>query len=740
MSELADGVYRYLVRYGAPGFVGRFGAIRRIDAPRGARVVVATERGWEAGEVLLGAEDVHASQDRRPPAGELLRVMTDEDLAREAELRGIHLPVLERCRRLLAERGLEVAVMDGETLLDGRRVILYFLGPPSEKLGPLAVELGQETGALHVQFQSLETAGAALAPGADSGEEALPAAMVDAKPPSRQETIKRESAAHWPAIARALADPSTTRLVKDHAFLLQLHGVYQQEDRDWRPSASGARLGETSGAASGRRHSLMIRTRPPGGRLTAAQMLTQLALADRYGRGALRLTARQGLQLHGVAKGEARRVVQEIHASLLTTLGACGDGARNVVCCPAPLRGDRVRMRLQVVAAEIARHLTPRSPAYYEIWLDEEPWPVADAADEEPLFGRSFLPRKFKVGLAPPGDNCVDIYTQDVGLIAVADGERLLGFDVLVGGGLGVSPKRADTEARLAEPLAFVPAGDELRVIDAIVQVYRDHGQRRDRRRARLKYFIADEGIARFKTLVEERLEQSLALPRGARIAGYDDHLGWRQQGDGQLFLGVPILCGRIQDTATQRLKTALRQALQRCASPVRLTPQQNLLLCDLAPERQGEIAHIFETCGVELVEAISPVRRHALACPALPTCGLALTEAERLLPQLLDEVEQELARRGLERESWTLRVAGCSNACARTATADIALVGRSAGKYALHIGGGLPGDRLNRLYRDNLPQERLVEEIVALLTIFQQHRRAGEPLGACLNRLHPIL
>jgi sulfite reductase (ferredoxin) len=718
-----DGVFRYLVRYGAPGFVGRFGSIRKIDVRRGTRVVVATDRGLEAGEVLVGPDDAESGADRGPPAGELLRVMTGEDLAQEAQLRDAHLPVLERCRRLIEERGLDAAVVEGETLLDGRRILLYFLGPPSEKLGPLAVELGRESGSLHVQFQPLET------PVGETSEvlDASPAPEV--APLSRQETIKHEAATRWPKIAAALDDPSQPRLAKDDAFLLELHGVYQQENRDLRRQAS-------PGEVRRREHAFMVRTRPPGGRLTAVQLLAHLDIADRFGKGTLRITSRQGLQLHGVAKGDVRSVLQAINAALATTLGACGDVSRNVMCCPAPLRDDPVRARLQATAAEIARHFTPRSSAYYEIWLDELPPHDAGAAEEEPVYGPAYLPRKFKIALGAPDDNCVDVFTQDIGLVAVAEGGRLAGFDVLVGGGLAVSPKRQDTFPRLAEPLAFVPAGEELRIIDAIVQVHRDHSSRNDRRRARLKYLVADQGIAAFKAMVEGVLEAELAPPHGAAATGYDDHLGWRPQGDGRLFLGAPIANGRIQDDGEVRLKTALRELLTRHASPVRLTPQQNILLCDIPPERKAEIEDLLQTHGVPLVEELSPLRRHALACPALPTCGLAVAEAERLMPKLLDEVEHELTRRGLEHEPFTLRVAGCPNACSRTATADIALVGQAPGKYALYAGGCLAGDRLNVLVREGVAEDRLMTEIAALLATFQERRSGEESLGNCWRRI----
>jgi sulfite reductase (ferredoxin) len=717
-------ISRYLVRYGAPGFVGWFGTVHAIDAPRGAQVVVASDRGMETGEVLLEAKNASAASDAAAPTGELLRRMTAEDARLVEQLREKLPPLLEQCRRLLAERNIPVAIVDGEVLLDAEHAVIYFAGEPTEKLGPLAVELGRTAPSLHIQFQTLD----AIALQSDPGAEAA-AKIVDAPPEklSRQETIKAEAASRWPQIARELEDAAKDKFPRDDAFLLQLHGVYQQEDRDAKNAAVASRKASGPVAVPARRRFFMVRTRPPGGRLTARQLLVHLELADRFGDGTLRITSRQGLQLHGVAKGNIRSVLQEINASLLTTLGACGDVSRNVMCCPAPLRGDRLRTRLQTIATEIARHFTPQSSPYYEIWLDEEPYSAASS--EEPVYGATYLPRKFKTALALPEDNCVDVFTQDIGLLAEVEDGRLAGFNVLVGGGLGVTPGRDDTFPRLAEPLAFVAAGEELRVLDAIVRIHRNHSNRRDRRRARLKYLVADLGISKFKAAVGEVLERELAPPKALEVSGYDDHLGWRPQGDGLFFLGLPVPSGRISDAGDGSFKAALRTALARFQSPVRLTAQQNLILCDLPPERQSEVETIFHDAGVPLVEYLSPLRRHFLACPALPTCGLALAEAERMAPELLSRVEQEMQRLRLADEPITFRISGCPSGCARSATADVALVGRSPGRYAIYTGGWLRGDRLNELWRDEVPQERLVEEIVAAVL-----RHCGDHVGVAAH------
>jgi len=732
MTLAEKGVSRFLVRYGAPGFVGCFGTVHSLHAPRGTHVVVATDRGEELGEVLVGSDADLWKHDSRPPTGEVLRIATPDDQRRATELARSHLPVLEQCQRLAAERGVEAVVVDGETLLDGRHIILYFLGEATEKLGPLAVELGRMNPAGWVQFQSWESPEVkeASVTATSSFEATVPSRLT------RQELWKSNASGRWPDIAAALHDATRDRLPREDAFLLQLHGVYQQQDRDQRAKRSVSLSPADASSEKRPRHFFMVRTRAPGGRLTARQMLVHLDLAERYGLGTVRVTSRQGLQIHGVAKGGLREVIREINDALLTTLGACGDVSRNVMCCPAPLRQDRIRTRLQSLAVEISRYLTPHATPYYDIWLDEGPSIEMSPSVNEPVYGPIYLPRKIKLGLTLPEDNCIDVLTQDVGLVAAVEGERLLGFDVFVGGGLGTSPQRGDTFARLAEPIGFVSASDALRVIDAIVKVHRDNSSRQDRRRARLKYLLAEWGVERFRTAVEAHLDRPLAPALGVAIKSYDDHLGWHLQGDGHLFLGVPLISGRIEDTDTARAKTALREILEQIQPSVRLTPQQNLLLCDLTPEQRPKIEAILHAHGVAMVEELSPLRRRALACPAFPTCGLAVAEAERLLPRFLSQVEQQMNALGLTGENISLRIAGCANACSRTATAEIALVGCGQGMYAMYLGGDSRGDRLNVLYRSQVAEPQIANEVYLLLTRYQSERIAGETLADFLRRL----
>jgi sulfite reductase (ferredoxin) len=717
MEAGGDGVYRFLVRYGTPGFVGRFGSVHAIAAPRGAWVAVATDRGVEAGQVLVSADDPKLKHDSRPPVGEILRALTDDDQERRQSLQLLAGKLLEQGRELAASQSVGVALLDGEVLLGGDRAVLYYAGESTTALGPIAVALSRCFDGLHVQFQPL---GTALGNGEPQVSPSSEEPRNETRPPPQtyQERVKSESSLRWPEIVRQMDDPHLAKLKRDDAFLLQWHGVYQQQLHKSRHVA------------------FMARIKPPGGRLTARQLLTLLDLADEVGDGTLRITARQGLQLHGVAKQNVRRTIQKVEGALLTTLGACGDGSRNVMCCPAPQRNDRIRTRIQSLAAEIARLLAPQGSAYYDLWIADSQH--NDPQDfREPLYGPTYLPRKLKVGIALPEDNCVDVLAQDVGLMAVTDDERLRGFNVLVGGGLAASTKRPDATPHLAEPLAFVSATDALRIVDAIVQVHRDFGNRQDRRRGRLRHLIQQVGLDEFRRLVELRFDSSLEPPVPLKITGCDDHLGWRRQGDGNLYLGLRVLSGRIGDLSGVQLKTFLRQVLAVRDSAVRLTPQQNLLLCDLEPQSQQTIEHILSECGVPFAESMSLLRRHAMACPALPTCGLAVAEAERLLPQLLAPLQAELERRGLQQEPFSLRLAGCSNGCSRSALADIALVGRSQGTYAIYAGGRLQGDRLNVLVREHVPENRLVQVLASLFDEYLNQHLPEESFSDCLFRLY---
>ncbi len=413
---------------------------------------------------------------------------------------------------------------------------------------------------------------------------------------------------------------------------------------------------------------------------------------------------------------------------------------------PGPYKQNPVRGQLQELADGIAAHLAPRSRAYHEIWLtDQETGDeqlVAGgppAEDVEPIYGPTYLPRKFKTAIGLPADNCVDLYANDLGLLAIVEGggsgERIIGFNVLVGGGMGVTPSAEKTFPALAKRMAFIRPEQAIDVATAIVKVQRDFGNRADRKVARLKYLIANRGLPWFKSKVEEYYGAALPEPHPDDVHGFDDHLGWQEQGDGRWFYGLNIENGRILDDDSLRLKTALRLICSRFGPVLRLTAHQSVLLADLEAKDRGDVEAILRDHGVKLSHEISNLRRWSMACVAWPTCGLSITEAERALPGMVDQLEVELARLGLSGETFTLRMTGCPNGCARPYNSDIGLVGRAAHKYGVFVGGRLLGDRLNFLFRDLVPADDIVPTLTTLLTYYKQDRQPGETLGDFCHR-----
>lgn len=512
---------------------------------------------------------------------------------------------------------------------------------------------------------------------------------------------------------------------KGSVQLLKFHGTYQQDDRDARKA--------NRAAGAGKAFMFMVRTRIPGGALTPGQLLAELDLCDELGDGTLRVTSRQGLQLHGVLKQDLRATILRINEAALSTLAACGDVERNVMCCPAPIQ-DGIRDQLQALSLEFADHFAPRTSSYREIWLIDpesgEKTAVGDEPDVEPIYGPTYLPRKFKTGIGLPGDNCVDLYSQDLGLLAIVENGKLAGFNLLVGGGFGVTPSNANTFPAVAQPMAYVPADQAIAAAEAIVKVQRDFGNRVDRKRARMKYLIHDWGLPAFREKVEEYFGGKLADPRPVPVVDHDDHIGWSEQGDGRWFYGLNIENGRIKNEGDFKLKTALRQICMELDPSIRLTAHQSILFCDLAEDDRDRLEGILASCGVPTSGSISTVRRWSMACVAWPTCGLAVAESERALPGVIDQVEAELARQGLGDERFTVRMTGCPNGCARPYNSDVGLVGRTLGKYTLFLGGRVQGDRLNFRYKDLVPEDRVAAELAPLFAYFKESRIEGETFG----------
>jgi sulfite reductase (ferredoxin) len=540
---------------------------------------------------------------------------------------------------------------------------------------------------------------------------------------SKVEQVKRESRSLRGALAEGLADPTLTAFDDDGYSLLKFHGVYQGYDRD---SAT-----ERKQAGQEKKYEFMVRVRIPGGRLTALQYLALDALADDHANGTLRITTRQSIQYHGVVKSTLKATIAGINEALLTTLAACGDVVRTVTTVAAPIR-DAVHARLEADARALSTHLLPATRAYHEIWVDGE---KVQGPEEDALYGDAYLPRKFKIGVAVPEDNSVDVLTNDLAIVPVWEAGTLVGYNFALGGGLGVQHNNAKTYPRLASFVAFVEPADLLDAAAAVVKLHRDFGDRGNRRHARLKYIIQERGEEWAKAQLETYLGKALAPPREIAAWTVVDHLGWHEQGDGRLYLGIPIPSGRIAD-GEARIRTALRTIVERFQVPPTLTPTQDIILADVRPEDRAALDAILGEHGVVTAERVSPVRRWTYACPALPTCGLALTEAERVREPFLDRLEAVLARYGLENERMTIRMTGCPNGCARPYAGDIGIVGRMPGFYALFLGGDFEGTRLGFKFLDKVSEPGLTETLDPIFSLFAEEREAGEGFGDFCFRL----
>ncbi len=532
-------------------------------------------------------------------------------------------------------------------------------------------------------------------------------------------------------LAGQLAD-GTDHLSEDGKQLIKFHGSYQQEDRDARKARQRAGVGKA--------FMFMIRLKLPGGKLTADQYLAIDDLAGRYGSGTLRLTTRQSIQLHGVLKGDLKATIAGINDALLTTLGGCGDVNRNVVCCPAPT-GDPVRVQMQALTDAVAAHLAPRAGmrAYHELWLNgekvETPGAVLD--EGEPIYGRTYLSRKFKTAFALPADNCTDLLAHCLGFLAVVEGGEPVGYDLYAGGGQGQTNSKADTYPLLAQPICFVGPDEVVAAAEAVVRLFRDHGDRTDRKRARLKYVVHDWGVEKFRAVfARDYWNRPLQPPRGVPITGADLHHGWHRQRDGKWFLGLSVENGRVKDEGSLRLRSGLRAIAARVRCTVRLTAQQDVLLGDVAPADRRIVDSLLGEYGVPRPETLPMVRKWSMACPAIPTCGLALTESERALPAIVRQLERVLAELGLGGEPIGVRMTGCPNGCARPYQSEVGIVGRGGTKFTLYVGGDAFGRRLNAELEDGVPLDRIVPKLAAIFRAFATERHGDEAFGTYCARV----
>lgn len=559
---------------------------------------------------------------------------------------------------------------------------------------------------------------------------------------TEQETYKAESHKLRGKISAELADENA--YVSDESYeLLKFHGSYQGYDRDTATERKKQKLDKE--------WEFMARLKIPGGRLTAGQYLALDKLCDLCANGTLRITTRQSIQYHSVLKADLKPLVRGICEELLSTLGGCGDVVRNVVTSPAPY-ATRKHARLLEDAVAIARAMTPRTDAYAEIWMDGEDvtkefddgrldWihnGIVEDGDD-PLYGAAYLSRKFKIALTIPEDNSMDILTNDLAIIAVWEEDALKGYNFYLGGGLGMTHNKPETYPRLATPVCFVEPGDLMAAAQAVVKLQRDYGDRTDRKHARLKYVMEEKGTAWAKQEIETRLGKTLEDVRPMAPLVVPDHLGWHAQGDGKWFLGVPVPDGRIRQYDAEHynadIRGGLRDVIGRFMMPIILTSDNNILLYNIYEKDKIEIESILRSYNIPLREEISNLRRDFLACVALPTCGKALAEGERVSLPLIAQFEQLFTRHGVENDRIAVRLTGCPNGCARPYVGDIGIVGRMPDHYSLYIGGDYACTRLNTKVFDRVPQEHLTTVLDPMLALYTKNRHPGEGFGDFCTR-----
>jgi sulfite reductase (NADPH) hemoprotein beta-component len=544
---------------------------------------------------------------------------------------------------------------------------------------------------------------------------------------TRNEGLKQAGPALAGSIASTLRDPSLERFSDDDYEFLKFHGIYQQDDRDLRKT--------------GKKYIFMVRGRLPGGFVAPRQYLKFDELATRHGNDTLRITSRQGFQFHGVVKSGLGPLMKGIHEALATTLAACGDVNRNVMAPPTPSMSSLSDL-VYADARQVSDALLPATKAYHQIWVDEVKLDLTTEAPSDysdPLYGKTYLPRKFKTAFAIPPLNDVDVFTNCLGFVAVADGDRLAGYNLLAGGGLGMSHGNAQTFPRMADEIGFFQREQVVPVARGVLTIHRDFGDRTNRKHARLKYVLEERGVEWFRTELESRVGFRFGGVRPFEFTAQGDVFGWHSQRDGRVFLGLHVPAGRIADGSGHALKRALREVVQEFEPEIRLTPSQNLVLAGIDHGAAESITTTLRRHGIEVDRQATPIRRAAMACPALPTCGLALAESERFLPDLMSRIEGVLGELGLGEMEIVTRITGCPNGCARPFMAELGLVGKGPGKYQIYLGGNASSTRLNRLYKDSVKDPEIVGEIRPVLVRYAAERRSGERFGDwCARVLWP--
>lgn len=540
--------------------------------------------------------------------------------------------------------------------------------------------------------------------------------------PSDVERIKKESDYLRGTLKEVMEDRISSGIPDDDNRLMKFHGSYLQDDRDLRNERQKQKLEPA--------YQFMLRVRLPGGVTSPKQWLVMDELADKNANGTLKITTRQTFQMHGVLKWNMKNTIQNIHSTLLDTIAACGDVNRNVLCAANPYQSE-VHSEVYEWSKKLSDDLLPRTRAYHEIWLDEEKVAGTQAVEEvEPMYGPLYLPRKFKIALAVPPSNDIDVFSQDLGFIAIIENDKVIGFNVAIGGGMGSSHGDKATYPQLAKVIGFCTPEQLYDVAEKTITIQRDYGNRSERKNARFKYTVDRLGLETVKEELESRLGWKLGEARPYYFESNGDRYGWVKGVGGKWHFTLFIEGGRVKDTDEYKLKTGLREIAKIHTGEFRLTTNQNLIIANVSSQKKKKMNELMEQYGLTDGKHHSALRRSSMACVALPTCGLAMAEAERYLPELIDKIEEIVDENGLRDKEITIRMTGCPNGCARPGLGEIAFMGKAVGKYNMYLGAAFDGSRLNKMYRENIGEEEILNELRVLLSRYAKERQEDEHFG----------
>lgn len=547
-------------------------------------------------------------------------------------------------------------------------------------------------------------------------------------PPSDVERIKSESNYLRGTLAETLENPISSGIPDDDNRLMKFHGSYLQDDRDLRNERRRQKLEPA--------YQFMVRVRAPGGVATPEQWLVMDRLAHEYANGTLKLTTRQAFQMHGILKWDMKKSIQAINESLMDTLAACGDVNRNVMCNPNPYQSE-IHEEVYDWARKLSEYLSPQTNAYHEIWLDGDKLIDSQetSVETEPMYGELYLPRKFKIGIAVPPSNDIDVFSQDLGFIAIIENYQLVGFNIAVGGGMGMTHGDTETYPQLGRIIGFCKPDQLLEVAEKIITIQRDYGNRSVRKYARFKYTIDKRGLDWVSQELNNRLGWELAEERDYHFDHNGDRYGWVKGINDQWNFTLFIQNGRIKDLDDYPLMTGLREIAKVHTGDFRLTPNQNLMISNVTNEKKQEIMKLIEKYGITAGEQYTALRRSSMACVAFPTCGLAMAEAERYLPSLLEKIEEIIDESGLRDKEIIIRMSGCPNGCSRPALGEIGFIGKAPGKYNMYLGASFVGDRLNKLYKENIGEEDILKLLRPLIFQYAKEKKENEHFGDFMIR-----